>query len=167
MDLADYPAAVEAARTAIAADRALQDPWGVAINQCNLVVALLNSEGPHSAYDVLREVAGDAVALGDIELSIDVIDTSAAVWAALGHAEQAATLLGTAQKQREVTGIPRPAPDQHHLDRFIEPARRTLPDEVWSHALSTGAGLTIDDAIVRATSDISAAPTPAGTSTEV
>ncbi len=166
MDLAEYPAAVEAARTAIAADRALQDPWGVAINQCNLVVALLNSEGPHSAYEVLREVAADAVALGDIELSIDVIDTSAAVWAALGRPEQAATLLGTAQRQRELTGIPRPAPDQQILDRFLEPARRTLSDEVWSHALSTGAGLTIDDAIVLATSDISA-PTPAGTSTEV
>ena len=45
MDLDDYTAAVEAARTAIAADKALDDPWGVAINQCNLVVALLHSEG--------------------------------------------------------------------------------------------------------------------------
>jgi predicted ATPase/class 3 adenylate cyclase len=166
MDLADYPAAVEAARTAIAADKALDDPWGVAINQCNLVVALLNSEGPRSAYDVLRDVAADAVALGDVELSIDVIDTSAAVWAALGRPEQAATLLGTAQRQRELAGIPRPAPDQQHLDRFIEPARSMLPEESWTHALTAGAALTIDEAIARATSDASV-PAPARTSSEV
>ena len=154
MDLDDYAAAVQAAHTAIAADRALDDPWGVAINQCNLVVALLHAEGPERARDVLRDVAAGAVALGDIELSIDVIDTSAAIWAALGHAEQAATLLGTAEKQRQVAGIPRPAPDQQHLDRFIDPARRSVPEHHWNSALARGATLTIDQAVTQATSDM-------------
>ena len=48
------------------ADRALDDPWGVAINQCNLVVALLNAEGPQRAHDELRTVIADAIALDDI-----------------------------------------------------------------------------------------------------
>ena len=153
MDLEDFTAAVEAARTAIAADRALDDPWGVAINQCNLVVALLHSEGPGPAHEVLLDVAADAITLGDIELSIDVIDSSAAIWAALGHAERAATLLGTAEKQRELAGLPRPEPDQQHLDRFIDPARRSVPEQAWIGALARGALLTIEDAVSQATSD--------------
>ena len=155
MDVGDYAAAVEAAHRAIDADKALDDPWGVAINQCNLVVALLHAEGPERAHEMLSAVAADAVALGDIELSIDVIDTAAAIWAGLGRAEMAATLLGTAEKQREVSGIPRPGPDQQHLDRFIEPARRSLAEPAWVDALRRGASLTIDEAVVRATSDIS------------
>lgn len=160
MDIGDYAAAVEAARTAIAADKALDDPWGVAIDQGNLVVALLHCEGPERAHDVLRDVAADAIALGDIELSIDLLDASAAIWAGLGHPEQAATLLGTAEKQRELTGIPRPEPDQQHLDRFIEPARRSVPEEAWIGALTRGALLTIEDAVSQATSDRSI-PNPA------
>lgn len=153
MDIGDYAAAVEAAHIAIAADEALDDPWGVAINQGNLVVALLHSEGPERAHDVFRDVAPDAIALGDIELSIDVIDTGAALWAGLGHPERAATLLGTAERQRELTGIPRPNPDQQLLDRFIEPARGSVPDQVWRDALTRGAALSIEEAVAKATSD--------------
>jgi predicted ATPase/class 3 adenylate cyclase len=152
MDTGDYPAAVEAARRAIEADRALDDPWGVAINQCNLVVALLNAEGPQRAHDELRTVIADAIALDDIELSIDAIDTSAAIWAGLGDAQRAARLLGTAQRQREVTGIPRAEPDQKLLDRFIEPVRQSTDPHTWTEALRRGASLSIEEAVAEATS---------------
>jgi predicted ATPase/class 3 adenylate cyclase len=155
MDTGDYAAAVEAAHRAIAADKALDDPWGVAINQCNLVLALLHLEGPERAHAVLREVAADAVALGDTELSIDVLDVAAAIWAGLGHPEQAATLLGTAERQRELTGIPRPGPEQQYLDRFLDPARRSIAEHDWTGALRRGASLSVEEAVSRATSDIS------------
>ncbi len=74
-----------------------------------------------------------------------MFDTSAAIWAGLGHTEQAAILLGTAEKQRGLAGIPRPKPNQHHLDRFIEPARRSVPEQVWIGALTRGALLTIEE----------------------
>ncbi len=136
MDVGDYPAAIEAAQQAIAADEALDDPWGLAIDHANLVEALLNGEGPERAYEELREVAPRAVALGDIDLSIDVIETSAAIWAGLGHGPRAATLLGAAEKQRRIAGIPRAAPDQQHLDRFIEPARARVAEADLERRLS-------------------------------
>ena len=111
-----------------------------------------HAEGPERAQDELRRVAADAVALGDVELSLDVVDTSAAIFAGLGKAEQAATLLGTAEKQRELAGIPRPDPDQQHLDRFIEPARRSVSDEAWAAAFEGGVRLTVEEAISLATS---------------
>jgi hypothetical protein len=117
------------------------------------VEALLHSEGPERAHEELRDVAADAIALGDIELSIDLIDSAAAIWAGMGHAEHAATLLGTAEKQRELAGIPRPEPDQQHLDRFIDPARRSISERAWVDALTRGALLTIEEAVSRATAD--------------
>jgi predicted ATPase/class 3 adenylate cyclase len=152
MDIGDYAAAVAAARTAISVDQSRDDPWGVAINQGNLVVALLHAEGPEPARDVLCDVAADAVALGDLELSIDLLDAAAAIWAGLGHPEQAATLLGAAEKEREVTGIPRPAPDQQLLDRFVEPARTSVSEQDWSDAMTRGSRLSIDEAISEAIS---------------
>lgn len=155
MDGGDYSAAVDAARRAIAVDQELHDPWGVAINQCNLVVALLNSQGPGPAHVQLCEVAADAVALDDIDLTIDLIETCAAIWAGLGNAERAATLLGAADRQRELAGIPRAAPDQTHLDRFIEPARRSVPDLVWHQAWEQGASLSIQEAVAEGSSPTS------------
>jgi len=150
MDVGDYPAAIDAARRAIAADEALDDPWGLAIDHSNLVEALLHSEGPERAYEELCEVAPKAVALGDIDLSIDVIETAAAIWAGLGHAPRAATLLGAAERQRRVVGIPRTAPDQQHLDRFIGPARARIDDQTWNESLQKGAAMGLEDAVAEA-----------------
>lgn len=152
MDVGDHAAAVEAAHRAVAADEALGDPWGLAISRCNLVVALLHSEGPERAHEHLRAVAADAVALGDIDLSIDVIDAAAAIWAGLGDADRSATLLGAAERQRELAGLPRPAPDQRQLDRFVEPVRESVGDRVWADALARGAALTVEQAVTVATS---------------
>ena len=115
--------------------------------------ALLQAGRPKRAHEVLRDVAADAIALGDIELSIDLVDTSAAIWAGLGRAEKAATLLGVAEEQRQLAGIPRPAPDQRHLDRFLEPARQSIPDQAWAVARTRGSLLTIEEAIAQATAD--------------
>ena len=149
MDIGDYPAAVDAARTAIAADLALGDPWGVAINQVNLVVALLHADGPERAHYALREVAAEVVALGDVELSIELLDAAAATWAGLGHPEGAATLLGVADKERELAGIPRREPDRRLLDGFVEPVRRSTPARIWQEARQKGAMLGIDDAVAQ------------------
>lgn len=134
--------------------QALDDPWGVAINQSNLVVALLYTEGPQRAYEELRAVARDAVALGDIELSIDVLETSAAIWAGLGRPERAATSLGAAEQQRTVSGIPRADPNQQYLDRFIEPARESLAEPVWTTAYQRGTSLSLEDAVAETLSEV-------------
>ncbi|WP_193315432.1 tetratricopeptide repeat protein [Nostocoides sp. F2B08] len=151
MDIGDYSAAVEAARTAIAADTQLGDPWGVAVNQVNLVVALLHSEGPERAHHTLREVAVEVIALGDVELSIELLDAAAAIWAGLGDPQLAATLLGVAEKERQLAGIPRRAPDQRLLDRFIEPVHQASPAGAWRDARERGAALSIDEAVSQAT----------------
>ena len=147
MDAGDYAGAVVAAQRAVAADRALGDPWGIAVNQCNLVVALLNSEGPQPALTELREVASHAVSLNDIALTVELLDTSAAVWAALGDGERAAALLGASDHHREVTGLPRTEPDERLLSRFVEPARQAVPADAWERAHRAGGAMTAEAAM--------------------
>lgn len=150
MDSGDYEAAVDAFRRAIAADKALSDAWGVAIDQTNFVTALLHAQGPERAHEQYRLVAPDVVVLGDVDLSIDLVETGAAIVAGLGDALRAATILGAAQAQRQLAGIPRTVPDQHHLDRFVEPARNTVPPQAWADALAQGSELTIEQAAAQA-----------------
>jgi tetratricopeptide (TPR) repeat protein len=147
LDAGDHVAAADAARRAVAADEALGDPWGVAIDRCNLVRALLHTEGPEPAYRQLLDVAPAAIALGDVDLSIDVLDTFAAVWAALGDGERSGALLGAADNQRELAGIPRTAPDTALLDWFVVPAHRRTDPHRWDGAYAWGRGLSVQAAV--------------------
>ncbi len=147
MDVGDYQAAVDAARSALAVDKELGDPWGIAISESNLVTALLHAEGPEPAYRHLREVAPSAVALGDTELTIAVLEAAAAVLAAFGDAESAATTLGATDSLRERVGMPRTEPDQALLDKFVEPARANFGADKWREADAAGARLNIEQAL--------------------
>ena len=147
IDSGDYAAAVEAAREALAADQALGDPWGVAITNSNLIPLLLYTEGPERAHEHVMEVAADAVALGDIELSIGVLECFAMVLAGLGQVKTGASLLGASDTHRDLSGIPRTPPDQEHLDRFIVPARRSLTQQDWDRAYEAGKTSSIEAAL--------------------
>ncbi len=123
MDTGEYAAAVVAGRRALELDRAREDPWGVAVNEANLALALLRAEGPDPAYEHLARVAESAVALADTELSIGIVEAFAATLAELGDVERAACLMGTADAQRAAVGIPRSGPDDAHLERSLSAAR--------------------------------------------
>lgn len=162
MDTGGYAAAIEAGRRAVAADRARDDPWGVAINEINLVFALLNAEGPRQAYEQLVEVAAGAVALEDVELSVSVLDSFAAVWGALGNGERAACLLGASDHHRERSGMHRTQPDQVHLDRFVIPARDSVASGDWKRAYEAGKSMSIEAAVAEGLAAGSAVPSFAG-----
>ncbi len=151
-DEGDGAAAIATAREAIAADTALDNPWGVAISQSNLIFLLLRGEGPARAYEHLADIAERVVALGDIELSIVVIEASACVWAGLGDPGRAARLLGSAEGCRQKVGIPRSASDQRDIDRFIEPALGSLSKAEWQHEYTQGQELSLEAAVVEALS---------------
>jgi len=147
LDSEDYAAAVDTARQAIVADREREDPWGIALNQTNLAMALLRAEGPGAAYRHLVNTAPDSIAFADPELSMAVIEMLAASLAELGDAERAALLMGTADAQRAQIGMPRSTPDQAYCDRSIDLARPSISPIEWSAAHSRGAQLTIKEAL--------------------
>lgn len=147
MDLGDHGAAIEAARSAMAVDRELDDEWGLAVDRSGLVFALLHAHGPAEALEQLREGGADAVALGDLQLSIDVIESLACVLAALGDGPAAAAALGCAERHRADARLPRSEPDEAHLAHFLDPARAGMDLVQWEQGLALGAARTIEQAL--------------------
>ncbi len=147
LDTGDYPAAVDAAQAAISLDRELDDEWGLAVDRSNLVFAVLFARGPQEALELLREGAGEAVALGDLQLSIDILENLACILAALGDVTGSATVLGSAQRHRDENSLRRPEPDQVHVDRFIQPARASMAPADWQRAFDAGSALSIEAAL--------------------
>jgi non-specific serine/threonine protein kinase len=152
MDAEEYNRAVVAAKEATEVDRALNDPWGVAINQLNMASALLHAEGPAPARALVEEIAQEVLALDDVELSIDMVETIAAIAAAAGDAELAASLLGTADAKREGVGMPRVMSDDARLERFVGPVRAAAGPALWEPAYRRGRSDNIEEAVARATS---------------
>lgn len=147
VDEGDYVAAVTRGREAVAADLALDDPWGVAIDHTNLVLALLHAEGPGVAYDHLDQVADGVLAIGDPELMIDFVESFAAVTAALGQGALCASLVAACDGAREQFGLPRTTPNQHHLDRFTGPANLSIGGSAWDQAYAAGDSWNLEQAV--------------------
>ena len=150
MDTGAYDEAVAAARRAVELDRARDDPWGLAVNEANLSMALLRAEGPRPAYEHLAKVAPGVVALADTELSICILEAFAATLAELGDVSRAASLVGTADAQRATVGMPRSGPDEAHLERSIGDARTRLTEDAWASAHAAGERRSIDEALKEA-----------------
>lgn len=123
---------------------------------------LLNAEGTRQAYEQLVEVAAGAVALEDVELSVSVLDSFAAVWGALGNGERAACMLGASDHHRERSGMHRTQPDQVHLDRFVIPAKDSVASADWKRAYEAGKSMSIEAAVAEGLAAGSAVPSFAG-----
>ncbi len=147
VDAGDYVAAVTRGREAVAANLALDDPWGVAIDHTNLVLALLHAEGPEAAYDHLDRVADEVLAVGDPELAVDFVESFASVTAALGQGALCASLAAACDMAREQIGLPRTTTNQQHLDRFTGPAKQSIDGSAWDQAYATGCSWTLEQAV--------------------
>jgi hypothetical protein len=61
-------------------------------------------------------------------------------------------MLGAADNQRELAGIPRTGPDRVLLDRFVVPVRGATDGRAWDAAYARGRGLTIEAAVAEGSS---------------
>jgi predicted ATPase/class 3 adenylate cyclase len=147
VDSAEYAAAADLMREAIGIDRALGDPWGVAINEFNLATALLHVEGPEAAWRQLASTARGAVALEDVELSIEVLETASTVLVQLGDPVAGARLLGTADAQRERADLPRNPRDEDSIREALAPARAACGPDAWEASYQAGRGSSLLQAV--------------------
>jgi predicted ATPase/class 3 adenylate cyclase len=143
LEVNDHPQrAIELLRQALDIDTRQGNTWGQAVVQTNLAGAMLQAGQPQAAYDHLREHAAQLVGLGDIELTINVIESLSCAFAQLGFPPRAARLLGTAEALREQAGLPRAEPDQALLDELVGPARDRLGPQQWAGQYQSGRPLT-------------------------
>ena len=81
-----------------------------------------------------------------MELTVNVLELFAAVFAGLDDARRAARMLGASQAMRAKAELPIAAVDAAMLERHIGRVRPT-DGTAWDADLRTGAGWTVDEAL--------------------
>jgi predicted ATPase/class 3 adenylate cyclase len=132
--------AIDYLERALAIDQKLGSTWGAAVTQANLAGAMLRAGRPQDAYDFLRAGAAGMAGLGDVELTIGVIELFACALAGLGHALRAARLLGTAEALREQAGMPMNDPDTELLAELTGAAQASVSAQAWDEHRRAGRG---------------------------
>jgi tetratricopeptide (TPR) repeat protein len=136
---------------ALALDQELDDTWGVAADRINLVSVLLHEDRAAEAVRELRTIARPTVELGDVELTINVIELFACGFARQDDAPRAARMLGASQAMRRQAELPITSVDAAMIERHIRCARPT-DTTAWDADLRAGAGWTVDQALEEAES---------------
>jgi predicted ATPase len=142
--------AIELLERALAIDTGLGNVWGCAVIQSNLTAAMLRTGRADEAYASLRGQAAAIAALGDIELTIEIVELLAGIFSQRGDAVRAAKLLGTAEALREQAGMPIRGPDAELLAEFLAPARGLLSADQWEQEHRAGRNLNVQQALAEA-----------------
>jgi tetratricopeptide (TPR) repeat protein len=96
-------------------------------------------QGRHAdALATLREALAHGLEVGYLESVPYVLEGLAAVHAAIGEAERAASLLGTAAAVAEESGVALEPFEQELHDRTVETARSALGDAAFAAAVAAG-----------------------------
>jgi len=138
--------AAQMLREALALYQTESYPLGVANAQKWLASASLLAGRAQEARDLLSGTFDYVVSSGDPELLANILEASACIAAELGEGLRAARLAGAAAGIRDTGGMPIPEPDAALLERFLDPARATVPHEIWNAELAAGRALTQEQA---------------------
>jgi tetratricopeptide (TPR) repeat protein len=163
-DVGAAESAIDLFDRAVALDRDLEDSWAQACDRVNIAAARLRAGQIDQARHELRDVSHDALAVNDVDLTIDLIELLAMVWAESGDVYTTARLYGTSEMMREQAKLPRPPADAAHLNRSISKVRSTVSEDVWSSFVNEGRLLSRDDAIAAGIRDSPAEAVQAGNS---
>lgn len=147
-------------RRSLEIDTELQDVWGQAVDHVNLASALLRGDRVEDAHASLHAVAVAAVGMGDMEMTLDVLDLFCAVHARRGDAERAARLLGATAGMRAQAQLPLVGPDALWFEGVLAPIRGLPDQDTWERNVALGAGMAVDEALADAIEPAPAATVP-------
>ncbi|MBO0829969.1 MAG: tetratricopeptide repeat protein [Streptosporangiales bacterium] len=152
--------AVELLTRAQVFDERVGNTWGLAVDRVNLVAATLDAGRVGDAQEDLRELAPRIAALGDIELTINMLELYVSVLSVLGEHRRAARVFGAAEALREQASMPIAPLDKEFLDRHLDRTRDMLAPDEWESERGLGRGHDVPAAIADAAAAGSARSTP-------
>jgi tetratricopeptide (TPR) repeat protein len=147
IDEGDVDPAIELLERTLVLDTQLQDAWGQAADHVNLAGAMLRAGRTEDAYRHLAENAEAGVALGDVDITVDIIGLLCAAHAQRRDAGRTARLLGTSQTMREQAELPLPPQDAAWLDGVVDLVRDQPDPETWRRQVAVGSGYSVEDAL--------------------
>ena len=149
-DAGDHEDAIAMLRRCLRLDTELHDAWGQGADHVNIVGTLLRAGRVDEAHAHLLEHGASAVALDDVDITVDVLELFAVLHAERGDAERVARLLGVTERMREESELPLAPPDAAWFESVLS-AVRGLPDAVtWQRNVRIGTGFGVDEALADA-----------------
>ena len=146
-DAGSPDAAIEVMRRVLEIDTELQDAWGQGADHINLVGMCFRAGRVDEGADHLVEHAADAVALGDTELTVDVLNLLCTGLALRGDPEGAALLLGAGDRMRKQADLPMSAPDREWFDAAVDEVRGRPDAPTWAQRVAEGEGYAVEEAL--------------------
>ncbi|WP_460460763.1 tetratricopeptide repeat protein, partial [Angustibacter peucedani] len=137
-------------------DAELGDTWGLAVDQINIAGLMVRSGRTAEARDQLAAHAPDAVALGDVDLTLDIVDLACVVASDSGEWREAARLSGASDALRAAHELPLPLPDREQVDAKLAVARGHAGAEEWDRWVAEGGALRLDAAVAEALAGVGA-----------
>ena len=147
IDDANTERAVELLTEARECDQARGDRWGVAADDLNLSTAYLLSGRAEEAWARLGKVADETRELGDLDLTLGLLELLGVCAATRGDHARAAGVIGAADGLREREDLPRTDPDQALLAQLLAPWLGEADEAAWDAAAAAGRGLTETQAV--------------------
>jgi predicted ATPase/class 3 adenylate cyclase len=141
---------LELMQEVLAIDEAQGDAWGIGADRLNIASAHLLTGNVDVAQSQLLEHGSAMVALGDVELSVDLVENLAHVCYFRGADSACARLLVCADQNRVTSGIARTVPDAERVAAFADAARDRLGETAWEDSYVEGARLSLEDALAEA-----------------
>jgi len=120
---------------------------GIANTRQSLATVSLRAGRVREARDLLSSTFDYVVTSGDPEFQAQTLEVFACITAELGDCLPAARLAGAAEAVRNKAGMPIPEPSSVLLERFLGPARATIPRAAWTAELAAGAALSPEQAV--------------------
>ena len=137
-DAGNFDRATQVLQEALALDREQNDLWSIAVAQQSLAAVSLCAGRAGEARERLRAALNYVVSCGNPEFLATTLELSAAIAAELGEGVRTARLAGAAEAIRQKVGTPIPPTDAALLERFLAPARATIPSQEWHAELAVG-----------------------------
>jgi predicted ATPase/class 3 adenylate cyclase len=125
-------------RRTVEAARAIGDQESIAIGLLNLAMVRVLSGRNDEAVPDLLEADAIGTQIGSQPVGRSFLEVCAGLAAARGDFERAALYFGSAEMQREQTGLRRDPADETFLVRAIDAARAALGDEVFARVEARG-----------------------------
>ena len=113
--------AIVAMEEALAIDRALGDPWAVAVDEINLGAALIRVGDVENGWRVVAGTLPSVVELDDPDLLVLVLECAVTAAGAMGDSRRAILLVAGADRIRAEASVPR-TPTDDALERELGPA---------------------------------------------
>ncbi len=150
VDCGNHDEALALLQETLELDTARNDAWGLSVDRVNLTAVLLRAGRTDEAGQLLVTHAPAVVAVGDAELTVEMLEGFGVYFAQRGEPGPAARMLGATEAMRDKLETPVPGALAAYLASELDRVRDRPSAGQWARAVGSGRTLSAEAALTEA-----------------